>query len=164
MMTKNVLLDEFKNFTETVTKNIVLPVRIQKGDIERSERAVDVYKMRLPDSNAAQKKAPYIIHQIITGEDEQTEGMLPTSKVIVRSVFCVYCDDEQRGALLLLELMERLRIELLRKQVLGEQFALDLKSKLETLVYPENTAPYYAGEMLSTWRMPTVEREVREWL
>lgn len=163
-MTKNVLLEELKSFTENVTKDMLLPVRMQKGDVERSERTVDVYKMRLPDSNAAQKKAPYIIHQVITGEDEQGEGALPSGKTIVRSVFCVYCDDEQIGALLLLELMERLRIELLKNQVLGKQFVLDMKSKLEMLVYPENTAPYYAGEILSTWRMPTVEREVREWL
>ena len=65
---------------------------------------------------------------------------------------------------MLLNLMERLRIYLLKQVVIGGQFQLDLKAGLESLVYPDDTAPYYAGEMLSTWILPAVEREVRPWL
>jgi hypothetical protein len=72
----------------------------------------------------------------------------------------VYCDDEQEGSLYLINLMERLRIALLRKQVIGDMFVLDLTQKLETLNYPDDTAPYYAGEMVTTWRMPVIRREI----
>ena len=65
---------------------------------------------------------------------------------------------------MLVNLMERLRISLLRKVVIGGQFQLDLEAGLETLIYPDDTAPYYAGEMISTWKLPSVEREVRPWL
>ena len=66
---------------------------------------------------------------------------------------------------MLLNLMERLRISLLRQIVIGDQFQLDLKAGLETLVYPDDTAPYYAGEMISTWKIPAIQREVRSpWL
>ena len=83
-----------------------------------------------------------------------------TSSAKVRSICCVYNDDEQEGGLMLLNLMERIRVALLRQVVIGEQFTLDLEAGLEVLVYPDDTAPYFVGEMISTWILPPVEREV----
>lgn len=137
-----------------------MPTKMQKGDTETSVRAADVYCMRLPDSSAATKKAPYILHQVVTGKDVQKAQQKPDAGTLVRSVFCVYCDDEEEGALMLLNLMERLRIELLKTVVIGRQFELNLTEGVETLVYIEDTAPYYAGEMVTTWKMPSIEREV----
>ena len=67
--------------------------------------------------------------------------------------------DEQEGGLALLNLMERLRIALLEQRSIGKQFRLDLEAGLESLVYPEDTAPYYAGEMISVWKLPVIERK-----
>ena len=161
-MTRNILLDRFKEFTEAATKDVICPVRMQKGDTEQKYRAAAVYKMRLPDGTQASKKAPFILHQVITGRDFQPEGDLCEGRTVVRSVFAVYHDDEQEGALLLLELMETLRVALLRQVIIGDQFELDLQEGLEMLTYPEYTAPYFAGEMISTWKMPAVKREVPE--
>ena len=61
---------------------------------------------------------------------------------------------------MLLNLMERVRIGILKKIVIGNQFTLDKEAGLECLAYPDDTAPYYCGEMVSTWIMPSVEREV----
>ena len=63
------------------------------------------------------------------------------------------------GAGTLLNLMERLRIALLEQRSIGKQFRLDLEAGLESLVYPEDTAPYYAGEMISVWKLPVIERK-----
>ena len=57
--------------------------------------------------------------------------------------------------------MERLRIALMKSCVVG-QFEIDLQEGIETLIYPADTAPYFAGEMVTTWHMPSVRREVRE--
>lgn len=159
-MTRNALLDAFAKFTEDVTKDLIMPTRIQKADEEQGYRAAAVFKMRLPDSKAAQKKAPYVLHQVITGKDQQPTGTDVDSTTTVRSIFCVYNDDEQEGGLMLLNLMERLRIAILKKIVIGEQFEIDLEAGLECLVYPDDTAPYFLGEMVSTWKMPTIKREV----
>lgn len=159
-MTKVDLLDSLQTFTQFAVKDLFLPVKIQRGDETEQYRNAHVYKMRLPDSSSATKKVPYIIHQVITGKDSQKEGGMPDSSAVVRSIFCVYSDDEQEGAMMLLELMERLRIELLRRIVIGEQFMLDLKKGMEVLIYPDDTAPYFAGEMISNWTFPSVEREV----
>lgn len=163
-MTNITLLEQLKLFTEETIKDIILPVRLQKGDSERQSRTADVYLMRLPDSTAATKKAPYIIHQLVTSKDTQPAGRQESGSSVVRSVFCVYCENEQEGALHLLNLMERLRIQLLQQVIIGQQYQLDLETGVEMLIYPEDSAPYYAGEMSTTWKMPSVEREWRQWL
>lgn len=163
-MTNITLLEQLKLFTEETIKDIILPVRLQKGDSEQQSRVADVYLMRLPDSTAATKKAPYIIHQLVTSKDTQPAGWQESGSSVVRSVFCVYCENEQEGALHLLNLMERLRIQLLQQVIIGQQYQLDLETGVEMLIYPEDSAPYYAGEMSTTWKMPSVEREWRQWL
>lgn len=52
-MTNITLLEQLKLFTVDTIKDIILPVRLQKGDTEQKSRAADVYLMRLPDSTAA---------------------------------------------------------------------------------------------------------------
>lgn len=157
-------LERLKEVTQDAVNDLILPTRIQKADEEQSYRAADVYLMRLPDSKSAFKKCPYIIHQLITGRDMQEEGQRVASTVQVRSIFCVYSDDEQEGSLMLLGLMERLRIKLLKQVVIGERYQLDLTQGAEVLIYPDDTAPYFAGEMITTWKIPSIEREVRQWL
>ena len=163
-MNRITLLEQLKEFSKEAVGDMILPVSKQKGDAEQGSRAADIHLMRLPDSSQAKKKAPYIIHQLITGKDIQPTGENVAATAVVRSIFCVYNDNEEEGALVLVNLMERLRISLLRKVVIGGQFQLDLEAGLEILIYPDDTAPYYAGEMISTWKLPSVEREVRPWL
>lgn len=168
-MTKIVLLERLRDFTMDATRDLIMPVRQQREDEEPpAPRAAKVYLMRLPEFSDATKKAPYIIHQIITGKDAQAAGeKAPNAAAVVRTVFCVYSEDEQEGGLLLLNLMERLRIAMLEQPVIGKQFRLDLAAGLETLVYPDgedrSTAPYYLGEMISTWKLPSIERKVLLW-
>lgn len=159
-MTKVVLLDVLADFTKQSTKDLIMPTKMQKGDTEQKFRAADIHKMRLPDSSNATKKAPYIIHQVITGKDTQRPQNRPSAETVIRSIFCVYNDNEEEGGLMLLNLMERVRIDLLRSDIIGNQFKIDREAGLETLIYPDDTAPYYAGEMISTWKLPAVEREV----
>ena len=156
------LLEAVKRFTEDATGELMMPVRIQRAGEEQIYRAAEVFLMRLPDSKSVFKKAPYILHQLITAQDRQPPGQRPVSTALVRSIFCVYNDDEQEGGLMLLNLMERLRIALERKIVIEKRYKLLLDPAMEALVYTEDTAPYYAGEMVSTWKIPAIEREVRE--
>lgn len=144
---------------------MLLPVRPTEEEPNPPPRPPGVYRMRLPRFRDATRKAPYILHQAITGKDTQAAGMrVPESSAVVRTVFCVYHEDEEEGALALLNLMERLRIGLLEQAVLGKQFKLDLKTGLEALAYPDDaeprSAPYYLGEMISTWTLPGIERKV----
>lgn len=158
------LLYKLKAFTEAAISELIMPVRLQKGDKEEGYRAASVYLMRLPDSTSATKKAPYVLHQLITGKDEQPSGQKPKSSAVVRSICCVYSADEQEGGLMLLNLMERIRIALLRTTIIGGRYQLDMEAGVECLVYPDDTAPYFIGEMVTNWALPAIEREVRQWL
>ena len=159
-MTKVILLQQLKEFELATTKDLIMPTRVQAENEDPVFRAAEVYNTRLPDSKAATKKAPYILNQVITGKDMQPSGQLVQSSTTVRSIFCVYHPDEQEGGLALLNLMERVRINLIEKVVIGDQFELDLETGIEFLIYPDDTAPYYIGEMVTTWIMPIVKREV----
>lgn len=170
--TKVGLLYALKGFTEEAVKDLLLPVKRQKQD-ERNppDRAATVFMARLPDMTSFEKKAPFILHQAVTGEDGLKNANRGTgresklelqSSAVIRSVFCVYHPDEQEGGLALLNIMEEMRIALLTYPTLNGVFELDLKEGISQMVYPETgergTAPYYLGEMVTQWRLPVIKR------
>lgn len=169
-MTKITLLEQLKIFSQTHTRDLLLPVQPQEEDeAPPPSRKVAVYIPRLPELRAYARKAPFMTHEIVTGKDKLEphphSGKLPCSSAVVRTCFCVYHANEQEGGLALLTLMERMRLALLEEVVVGKQFRLDLDAGIETLVYPENpnrgaNSPFYLGEMITTWHLPAMERKV----
>ncbi len=158
-MSKVILLQELKAFTLDVTRDLIFPVAQQKEDKEPPKpRAAEVFCPRLPDSKSAKKKAPYILHQFINDKTIQPPSQQLNSTAIVRSIFCVYHQDEQEGGLALLTLMDQLYLSLLERPIVGAQFTLDLEAGVESMAYPEDSAPYFAGEMVTVWKMPPVKR------
>lgn len=163
-LTKPALLEALRDRTQEAIADLLLPTRPQKADPEEGERPADVYIGKLPDQKQAIKRAPYIIHQVVNSAHRQKPGEQLESKCTVRSIFCVYCEDEQEGALLLMNLMERMRISLLKDPLIGEnRFECDFTEGLEDLVYPDDLYPYFCGEMITVWTLPTIKREVRYW-
>lgn len=171
--TKVGLLYALKEFTELKTKDMKFPVKRQSRDEKEPEpRTAAVYLARLPDMESYQKKAPFILHQAVTGQDELGNANRGTgrenrrelqSTCVVRSVFCVYNSDEQEGGLALLNLMEKMRAALLSyPTMLDRVFELDMNEGISQMVYPETgergTAPYYLGEMVTTWKLPPIKR------
>lgn len=170
-MTRLDFLNSLKNFTEEVMKDLRLPVREQTDGEEIQYRPPTVYRMRLPDMASETKKAPYILHQIVTGDDRQKHGQRDESSILVRSVFCVYHPmpfdnpDEEEGMLSLVEVMERWRIAVLKTRVLDNRYSLDIDvADLEALYYPDNMAPYYIGEFASNWTMPVIPQDFKYWI
>lgn len=164
-MTTVNLLESLKAFTIETTKDLIMPVKPSEEVEEPEPRAAGVYTCHLPEFDSIKRKAPCILHQIVTRKDIHLPGeAFPDTAAVVRSAFCVYNEDEEEGGLMLLNLMERLRIALLKKVVLNRQFKLDLQAGLESLVYDSTgrpTHPYYLGEIVSVWRIfHTIEREV----
>ena len=169
----NDLLLALKEFIEEAIKDLKLPVRIQSKeeeaaiveDPDEEYRVPEVYRMRLPNSKEAKKKAPYVLVQLITTGDMQNERQQDDSYAVIRIILCTYNKDEQEGALALLNLASRIRIALLKQCTVGENnaFWLDKTEKLEFMAYPDDTAPYYPGEMIGVWHLPPIKREVQLW-
>ena len=169
-MTKITLLEQLKEFSEIHTGDLLLHVQPQEEDVEPpADRPATVYTPCLPELRSYTRKAPFTTHEIVTSKDAAVQhpggGKFMQSTAVVRTCFCVYGPDEQKGKLALLTLMERTRIALLEEVVIGGQFKLDLDAGVETLVYPGNpnqtaVSPFYLGEMITTWHLPIVERKV----
>lgn len=161
-MTRVKLIQELKKFCEDAIKNIFLPEAVQKGDTKEKNRIPGVYLMRLPDSASTSKLAPYIIVQFINSKHGRNDGSLPNPSytAVVRFIFCVYSQDEQDGAVMLLNLMDRVQERLLEQVQIGKEFVLDEHEGVESVVYPDDTAPYYAGEMIGTFHIRPIQREV----
>lgn len=154
------LLNSLKTLCEDATKDMILPTAVQNGDKQRVARAPKFYLQRLSKSENAKKLAPYSIIQAVHTQHVQKPGDKPRFFVEVRFVFCVYSDDEQDGAIMLLNFMERIHQRLLKDVAIGNVFLLNVNEPLEMLVYPDDTAPYFAGEMAGTFVLPGIEREV----
>ncbi|CAK7047776.1 MAG: hypothetical protein BACD_02347 [Bacteroides rodentium] len=163
-MTPIILLDRLEEFVREATKDIKLQVRVRnQNPEEEKERAADVYKMRLPNKDDQIQKIPYILLQFLTGKDDKQEREPEESDCKIRIVVATYSEDSGVGAYDVLNVLLRIRTELERAGIIGGQFVLQMP--LEYIVYPDSTAPYYLGEMVTNWSIPTIKREVEEtWL
>lgn len=160
-MTPVFLLENLQQFIKAKTADIILPVRTRTGSNEVKERAVEVYKMGLPEPDDVQQKVPYILVKFLTGADEKKPGEPEEGSCKVRIIFAVYSENGQDGPLALLNLILRVRSELKRAGTIGGgQFVLNLP--LEYIVYQDTTPPYYMGEMITNWSIPVVQRDVTE--
>jgi hypothetical protein len=166
-MTPIVLLEQLRDYVREQVKDIMLPVRSVKNKttadyaarvaVERAPRPPEVHLMRLPDKDAEENRIPYIVLQVLTGEDKQAVGDLPQSECRVRVVAVVYDEDASAGMMSALNVITRLRVALLRSGQVG-QFLL--KPRLEWTVYDVELNPCYVGEMMLTFEMQEIEREV----
>mgnify|MGYP007069936742 CR=1 FL=1 len=152
-------LTAIKADTEEAMENLVMPYKPAKGE-DAGNRAPTVWEMRLEKSSAAQKIAPYIIHQVITTDAKQEPGQFDENVLCLRSIFCVYNENEQEGSLGLLTLMERVRIHWLKNRVVDGRFELDMEQGVQSLIYPEETNDFFLGEMVTYWQLPPIRREV----
>lgn len=158
-MTPLDLLDALKEYIERETKDIILPVRVDRKSGEQKERPAEVYKMRLPTKEAQTQRIPYILLQFIKSTDSQEPGQRPESRCMVRIIVATYSEDEADGALCVLNLLTRIRIAFLRDGIVADRYMI--AQPIEMIVYPDGTPPYYLGEMMTEWVMPIVESEVQ---
>jgi hypothetical protein len=163
-MTPVILLGQLQEFIGRETAGLLLPCRAVSEGAEPELRAANVYLMRLPRRDDAERVVPYLILSYLTGTDSQTPGTPAASECKIRITAAVYSRDGSEGAMNLLNLLTRVRIALLREGGVsvapdGEKQFL-IKSPLEMIVYPDNTEPYYLGEMITNWILPNIESEV----
>lgn len=156
-MTTTDLLERFKLFAEDALKDLILPVKTPPTQ-EAKYRTPEVFLMNLPDEAAQKEKAPYVVLQFLNGDDSQEEGKEEESVCNIRVVVCAYSDDLGEGPMHVLNMLTRLRIALLEKRVIADRYAMRLP--LEYLVYPDNPAPFFFGEMMTVWEVPTIKRRV----
>lgn len=73
-MTPAILLDDLQEFIEENTADILLEVKVRKGEATEKERAAKVCKMGLPEKDDNTQQVPYILLKVLTGEDKKGQG------------------------------------------------------------------------------------------
>ena len=159
-MTPIILLDDLQNFIEENTADILLEVKVRTGETTEKERAANVYKMGLPEKDDNTQQIPYILLKVLTGEDGKEDLQPKSSKVRVRMLIATYSQDGERGPLALLNLILRIRERLQKQHIIGGRFCLEYP--FEYIIYQDTTPPYYMGEIMTIWSIPSIEREVQE--
>lgn len=158
-MTPIFLLESVADFIEEKTADILLNVRT-RHDAESKKRKAEVFRMNLPDASDRTSRVPYILVQLINGKDEHQPGQIEESIHTIRIVCVTYSEDAQAGSYDVLNLILRLRHELETAGVVNGEYCLEYP--VEYIIYPDNTPPYFIGEMVTNWSIPAIERKERE--
>ena len=151
-MTPIILLERLAEFVEENISDIKLQVRVTNTKPgEEKERAAEVHKMRLKKKEDKTQRIPYVLLQLLKLEDDKQPSQPAGATAQVRLVVATFSYD-------VLNVLLRIRERLLATGVIGQQF--EVQKPLEAVVYPDNTEPYYFGEMIANFSIPTIEREV----
>ncbi len=165
-MNRVMLLEALKVRQTEDLKDLLMPAVPTKKNPEPGIRPVQIFQGKTPDKNSETEKAPYIVNAILNSTFYRNPGEEPTSLVTVRSTLCVYNKDNEEGAMMLLNLLERLRISYTMNPILDKTFQclFDKDNPIQDLVYPDETMPFFMADQVTVWSLPPVEREVRKWL
>lgn len=165
-MNRVMLLEALKVRQTEDLKDLLMPAVPTKKNPEPGIRPVQIFQGKTPDKNSETEKAPYIVNAILNSTFYRNPGEEPTSLVTVRSTLCVYNKDNEEGAMMLLNLLERLRISYTMNPILDKTFQclFDKENPIQDLVYPDETMPFFMADQVTVWSLPPVEREVRKWL
>lgn len=157
-MTTTDLVDALAEFVREATQDMVLPAKVKKGEPEPKARPPHIYKMRVPSKEDERQQIPYIIVQHLKGKDEMNEHGEMDCTAVMRIIVATYSENQSDGAMCVENILTRIRIALLKRRMVAKKFLLNMP--LEYVVYPDSTAPYYLGEMITNWQMPAIKREV----
>lgn len=159
-MTPIILLECLEEFVKENIADIKLQVRVTNTTPgEMKERAAEVHTMRLEKKDDKIQRIPYVLIQLLKFEDnEEQPANTPTGMTQIRFVVATYSEDGKKGSYDVLNILLRIRGRLLAAGVIGNQF--EVKKPLEAVVYTDNTEPYFFGEMIANFTIPTIQREV----
>lgn len=105
-MTEIFLMETLAAFVEEHTKDIILEVETEP-DADRKERPAEVHKYGLPKKDDKIKRIPYVLLQLLKGEDEAED-----SECMIRIIAATYSEDWDADALAVSEQLKILCVKL----------------------------------------------------
>ena len=112
-MTEIFLMETLAAFVEEHTKDIILEVETEPG-ADRKERPAEVHKYGLPKKDDKIKRIPYVLLQLLKGEDEVED-----SECMIRIIAATYSEDWDAGEYDVLNLILRIKAESVSKLMLA---------------------------------------------
>ena len=154
-MTPLDLLEALKSYCEVCTKDLVMVSKVPKNGTQKAERAPRVFIGELPDKESARKETPYILLKLLTTKDDEEE-----STAMVRIIFVTYSQDRQENYIQCLNTLTRVKTKLLEDIVIGGCFYC--RKPVEGIIYEDDLEVYQIGEIMTTWEMPQVKRNISQ--
>lgn len=158
-MTPIILLQGLKRAILEWTKDLILEVK-SKQDEEKESRQADVYIGNPPVKESPTKYVPYFCLQFIAGQDWQNEREDVEASAKIRVIAVAYSKDAEKGYIDALNMIDRVKINLVRERIIDKKFSLNMKTPLEYVIYEGDTGNYTIADMVITFDMPVVRQEV----
>jgi hypothetical protein len=156
-MTTLDLLNSLQGYCEEITKDMRLVARVPENGTEPGERPPYVFVGNLPQKEQEKKAAPYILLKRLTKKTDDEE-----STCSIRIICVTYSEDKQENYIQCLNLVERIEKRLLEDRVIDNRYSC--QTPIESIIYDSNTEVYQVGELMTTWEMPQVQRNLSEYL
>ncbi|MCE4044560.1 hypothetical protein LXM56_10520 [Lysinibacillus fusiformis] len=152
MMLNTTLIDDLVDFLNEALKEMRLPTKD-----ENIEKAPTVYDGYLPPKknpsrrgeDTEQEDYPYVIVRYLGEEDEQYKENVVTLRLLIGT----FSKNEQHGWRDTLNVMNRIKISLGKKQVIG---AASLTGKIGMALFEEHPKPMWHGVMEVQFNLPQV--------
>ena len=156
-MTPLDLLESLKEYIQVKTKDMQLLARVPEDGKESARRPPKVFKGNLPEKEDKKKAAPYILLKLLTTKSDEEER-----KAMVRIIVVTYSEDKEENYIQCLNVLSRLEKDLLEDVVIADRYLC--QKPIETIMYDEDLEVYQIGEMMTTWELPPIQRNVRQYL
>lgn len=155
------LMETVRNFIEDDLKEIRLKVKQAEWNDQPLERAVKVFAYMTPNPSDNTEAVPYILLQFVKGaDDEDKETSIQESTATIRGYIALYDWEAKEGQMAILNVIEKLRLDLLSRGVIGGKY--ELLKPFEYRFYDDMTMPYHEAEFIMNWRIQPVKRIIPE--
>ena len=149
------LMQVLKERIQGSIKDLMLEEKTKQGE-QRKRRTPVVFVGGLPSKDSETQQVPYILIKALTGTDSQQTGQEEESECKLRIIVVTYSESPEEGYMDTLNVIDRIRLNLLQERVVGSQFIL--KMPLEFIIYEDDIKPYSIGELITTFEMPAIRR------
>lgn len=156
-MTPLDLMQSLKMYCEEKTEDMILVARVPENGTEAGERPPRVFIGNLPDKEAEKKEAPYILLKLLTTKDEDEASIC-----MVRIIVVTFSEDKQENYIQCLNVITRIKTKLLEDVIIEKRYSC--RKPIETIMYDDELEVYQIGEIMTTWEMPQVQRNVNQYL
>lgn len=140
-MTTTLLLQAIKSYLE----------QLLAGDVTTVPA---IHLLKVPDKrkeNVGEIQVPYIILHPSQGKQDDE------AQITVTMVFGVL-DKSDEGGLTVINLMERVRIALLRQRIVDRKYRIETPYEWE--FFTDQPLPYWEGMAKTIWTVPAIQEEV----
>ncbi len=146
------LLDDICGFLKTELKGITLLTNERGDEGEFKKAEMNIYRSNIPEKEGERQITPCIVVQAVTEKDDGEED-----EVKVRLALAVFNPDAEKGALDVLEIVQRIKERLRKRPTLLNMYGV---GTIEALFYPSDETMYYYGEMMIDFYLPKVKADI----